>query len=156
VRPRSYLLIALFAFFVAVTGSDLFARLSIGHLSLPGAVREHVEWVGATFIGVLLLLAPFMVVAIIGAITNERARTRSAVTLFVVALLALLYFYFGAFQAAEEAMLGEQWTAATLSIGLLPFFIGIPIVLLTAVAAALAVGFDRQPSTQANSKPENS
>jgi hypothetical protein len=138
------LLIALLVFFVAVTGSDLFARITIGQRSLMGAVGEHVEWAGLTLIGLLLLLAPFLVVALICAIANKRARTRSAVTIFVAALIALFYFYFGAFQMAERALLDAQWTAAALSIGLLPFFVGIPAVLLTAIAAALAMGFDRR------------
>lgn len=145
-RARTYLLIALPAFLVAVTGSDLFARMSIGHLSPGQAVLEHLEWLGATLIGVVLLLAPFPAVALIGAITNERARTRSAASIFAASLLALLYFYFGAFQSAEQAMLDERWTAAALSIGLLPFFIGVPTVVLTAAAAVIAVGFDRRPS----------
>jgi hypothetical protein len=145
-RARTYLLIALLAFLVAVTGSDLFARMTIGHLSPGQAVLEHLEWLGVTLIGVALLLAPFLAVALIGAIANTRARTRSAASIFSASLLALLYFYFGAFQSAEQAMLEGQWTAAALSIGLLPFFVGIPTVALTAAAAAMAAGFDRRPS----------
>lgn len=143
-RSRTYFLIALLAFFVAATGSDLFARITIGQRSLGGAVSEHIEWAGMTLIGLLLLLAPFLVVALICATANKRARTRSAVTIFAAALIALLYFYFGAFQAAERAVLDAHWTAAALAIGLLPFFVGIPAVLLTATAAALAAGFDRR------------
>lgn len=143
-RSRTFLLIALLMFLVAVTGSDLFARISIGHLSLMGAVSEHIEWAAMTLIGLLLLLAPFLVVALICAIANKRARARSAVTIFAAALITLLYFYFGAFQAAERAVLNAHWTAAALSIGLLPFFVGTPTVLLTAAAAALAASFDRR------------
>jgi hypothetical protein len=149
VRPRTFLLIALLVFFVAVTGSDLFARITIGQRSLMGAVSEHIEWAGMTLIGLLLLLAPFLIVALICAITKKQARTRSAVTIFAAALITLLYFYFGAFQAAERAVLNAHWTAAALSIGLLPFFVGIPTVLLTAAAAVLAASFDRRlPQTR--------
>jgi hypothetical protein len=149
VRSRTYLLIALLVFFVAVTGSDLFARITIGQRSLMGAITEHIEWAGMTLVGLLLLLAPFPVVGLICAIANKRARTRSAVAIFAAAMIALLCFYFGAFQMAERALLDAHWTAAALSIGLLPFFIGIPAVLLTAIAAALAASFDQHlPQTR--------
>lgn len=145
-RFRIYLLISLAAFLVAVTGSDIYAHISIGGLSSAQAIQAHLDWVGMTLVGLVILLMPFVGVAFVSAAANGRLRTRSAVTIFGISLLALLYFYFDGFQAAQQAMLDRKWTAAALSVGLLPFLIGIPTVVLAAAAAAMAMGFDRRPS----------
>jgi Na+/H+ antiporter NhaD/arsenite permease-like protein len=71
--------------------------------------------------------------------------------IFAVAMLTLLYFYFEGHQAAERAALQKMWTAAALSIGLLPFFIGGPVVLAVVGAGALAAKFDRRTSGRSRS-----
>lgn len=144
---RAYLLIATAAFVVAVTGSDMFARMRIGQLSFGHALGQHLEWVSMTIVGNLVLLAPFLAVGAICAIANHRARTRSAACLFGVALVFLTYFYFKGFQAAEQAMLDEHWTAAALSIGLLPFFVGAPFVLVVVGLGLAIVRIDRRVPT---------
>jgi hypothetical protein len=143
---KTYLAVALVAFVVVVTGSDLVARMTVSHLPLGEAVREHLEWVSLTLFGLLFLLAPFVCVAVICGKTNRKARTRSVGTIFATSILALAYFYFGGFQAAEQSMVAERWTAAALSIGLLPFFIGLPLILLSLGAALAASRFDPLPA----------
>src|SRR4051794_9947278 len=125
-RGLTYLSIAIVAFAAAVTGSDLFARMTIGQLSFSEAVREHLEWASVTLAGLLLLLAPFVLLAMICAKAHTKVRLRSIVCIFGASLLALIYFYFDGFQGAEQAMLHHRWTAAALSVGLLPFFVGLP------------------------------
>jgi hypothetical protein len=142
---KTYLAIAMVAFVAAVTGSDLVARMTVGDLPFREAFKEHLEWASLTLVGLLSLLAPFVCVAVICGKTNVKARTRSVGAIFVSSLLALGYFYFGAFQAAEQAMLDERWTAAAFSIGLLPFFVGLPLVLLSLGAALTAARFDPRP-----------
>ncbi|MEZ0243342.1 MAG: hypothetical protein ACAH11_08210 [Sphingomonas sp.] len=145
-KTRFYLLIAFLAFIASVTISDLIARMTIGGDSLATAFIEHAQWDWETAIGVLLLLIPFAGVALICAAANQRVRTRSAVAIFGVSLAILAYFYFDGFQAAQQAMVQERWTAATLSIGLLPFFIGLPLLAVTVVAAVVAMSVDRRPA----------
>ncbi|WP_310468134.1 hypothetical protein [Sphingomonas sp.] len=139
---KIYLTIAFIAFVAAVTGSDLVARMTIGQLSLGEAISEHLEWASLTLIGILFLLAPFLCVAIMCAKAQRKTRARSVTVIFGASLIALMYRYFDAFQAAEQAMLGERWTAAALSIGLLPFFVGLPVVLLAFGATVIASRFD--------------
>ena len=86
--------------------------------------------------------APFPLIAALCAKTDKKARTRSVVGNFGISLLVLMYWYFGAFRAAERAMLDERWTAAALSVGLLPFFVGLPVVVVATGAAVLASRFD--------------
>jgi hypothetical protein len=143
---KVYLPVALVIFLAATTGADLIARTTIAGEPFDVALGEHLYYAGVQFVGTLLLLAPFVAVAFLCNRAEKRARTCGVVFIFVVAMLTLLYFYFDAYQGAERALLAEKWTAAALSIGLLPFFIGAPVVLIVAGAGALAAKFDRRMS----------
>ena len=144
---KIYLPVAVAVFLAATTGADLIARTSVGGQPFAAALREHLHWAAVQFVGTLLLLAPFIAVAFVCARTEKQARDRSVALIFTVAMLALLYFYFQGYQASERAMLDKMWTAATLSIGLLPFFIGVPVVLTVMGAGALAAKLDRRVSS---------
>ncbi len=139
---RAYLLIATGVFLAAVTGSDLIARMTIAGNPLSIALTEHLNslWIG----GILFLSAPFVGVAFICGAANKWAKTRSVVALFFTAMAVLAYFYFGGFQASQQALLDSKWTAAALSIGLLPFFIGLPLLGVTAIVAAILAHVDRR------------
>ena len=143
-KTTAYLLIALVAFFAAVTGSDLFARTTIAGDSFGYAVAEHLR--SLEIVGIVILFVPFGGTALICGLANKRAKTRSVATIFCISMLVLGYFYFGGFQAAQHALLEKKWTAAALSVGLLPFFIGIPMLALVAIAAAVVARTDRQPA----------
>lgn len=144
ISSRTYLVTALLVFVASVTGSDLFARTTIAGEAFTLAMTEHLRWASMTIVGLLFLFAPFAVTALICSSLNKRARTRSAVLVFSVALATLVYFYFGGFQAAQRAVLERKWTAAALSVGLLPFFIGIPLVTAVGVAALIVARVDRR------------
>ena len=146
---KAYLVIATVVFIAAVTGSDLIARMTIGGTTLDVAIGEHLHWASLTIVGVVFLFAPFGGVALICGAANRRAKTRSAVALFVVAMAMLAHFYFGGFQASQQAMLDKKWTAAALSIGLLPFFVGLPLLGIAAIVAAILARDDRRQATQA-------
>jgi hypothetical protein len=143
---RIYLPVAAVVFLAATTGADLVARTSIGGQPFAAALHEILYWAGVELVGTMLLLAPFVAVAFVCALVEKQSRTRSASPIFAIAMLTLLYFYFQGHQAAEHAALQKMWTAATLSIGLLPFFIGVPVVLAAMAMGALAARFDRRKS----------
>ncbi len=90
---KASLLIATGVFTAAVTGSDLFARMTIARSSLDIALAEDLHWVSATVAGIVFLFAPFLGVAFICGSANTRTKTRSAIALFVVVLTVLDYFY---------------------------------------------------------------
>ena len=145
-KLKIYLPAALVTFLAATTGADLYAKTTIASEPLDVALRDHLYWAAEQFIGTLLLLAPFVAVALFCACIERQARSRSIGLIFTAAMLTLLYFYFQGHLAAERAMLAKMWTAAALSIGLLPFFIGVPVVLAVIGAGALAVKFDHRTS----------
>lgn len=144
---KAYLTVAVVVFFAATSGADIIAKTSISGDTFLVALREHFYWAGMQFVGTMFLLAPFIAVAMTCGVAERRARSRWVIAIFFVAMSVLLYFYFEGYQAAEHAMLREMWTAATLSVGLLPFFIGIPVVLAAIGAGAIAAVLDpRMPA----------
>lgn len=143
---KVYLALAVAVFLAATTGADIVARTSVAGETFQAALQEHFDWGPVQFIGTLLLLAPFVAVAFVSASVEKTARRRSAVLIFGVAMLALLYFYFQGHQGAQHALMKKKWTAAALSVGLLPFFIGVPVVLAAIGAGAVAAKFDRRMS----------
>ena len=135
---RWFLALAAVAFLIATTGSDVFARVTIGGEALSKAFSEHFYWAGVQFTGTLMLLAPFGFLAVIASWVQERTNAWKAVALFVVPTAYLVYSYFEGYQASQLAMLDKRWTAATMSIGFLPFAAA-AVVLLTWLAALFLV-----------------
>lgn len=124
----------------ATVGSDILARMWIGGETLAAASSEHLHYALGSWVGTIFLLAPFLVVGCVSAAFQRQKDVRSAGVISTVGLMPLSYFYFQGYQAAQYALAEERWTAAALSIGLLPFAVGIPVVLLVAFAALIALG----------------
>ena len=143
-KMRLYLLIAVVAFVVVVTGSNLSAHMTIANETFGKAFSQHLEWASDTNLGVAFLFAPFGGSALICGFANKSAKTRTIAAIFFASIAILGYFYFQGFQASEHAMLDKRWTAAALSIGSLPFFIGIPLLMALTIAAVIAARVDRQ------------
>jgi hypothetical protein len=127
------------AFLVGTLVADVLAHVRVAGETWAQAMRSHLEWVGLTLIGELLLLAPFLGAALICRSLSKRGLPKIAVTLFVFAMATLVYFYFEGFHAAQVALRDRMWTVATLSVGLLPFFVGIPTVGAVGIAAKAAL-----------------
>jgi hypothetical protein len=148
-KPHTYYLFAVAGAIAATAGSDILARMSIADETFASAGSEHLHYALDGWLGTIFLMAPFGAVGWVSAAFHKRARPRTAFMIFALGLLPLIYFYFDGYQAAQQALADEQWTAAALSVGLLPFFIGIPVMLLVAVAAAVALGVESQRSDHA-------
>ena len=83
-----------------------------------------------------MLLAPF-VFLVFGAPHFALGGSRARQLLMVgVGLVALTAFYFNGFVGAEHALRARKWTAAALSVGLLPFM---SIFLMVAVWVAVII-----------------
>jgi hypothetical protein len=143
---RWFLALAAVAFLIATTGSDVFARVTIGDQTLTKAVSEHFYWAGVQLVGTLMLLAPFGFLAVIASWVQDRTNTRIAVALFAIPTLYLIYSYFEGYQASQIALLDERWTAATLSVGFLPFAAA-PIVLLAWLVGLILVRLTRKKTS---------
>ncbi len=134
--PKTYLLTGILAFVASVTGSDIVARMVVAGSDPATALADHLEWAMLTPIGLIFLLLPFAGVTLICAAVSERSRSATAV-LYAIAIAVLACTYFDGFMTSHQAMLDGRWTAAALSIGLMPLFAGLPVLLAVALTAAL-------------------
>ncbi|MGX7895078.1 hypothetical protein [Tsuneonella sp. HG222] len=143
---RIYLPIGFAVFVAATTGADVFARMTIAGESLGVALGEHLYWAGVQVVATLLLLAPFIGIPFLCHLVEKKARRRGVIGIFSMAMIALFFFYFQGYQGAQVALLEGKWTASTLSVGLLPFFIGLPVFIAACGVGALAIELDPRKS----------
>lgn len=99
------------------------------------ALRNALVVAARGLIGTMVLMAPFFVLAYLAVWVARKASVLLAAIVFVPPVAVLEWYYHWGYVAAEHALLQKKWTAAALSIGLLPFFVGVP-----AVAAAVVLG----------------
>jgi hypothetical protein len=147
---RLYLIAAVVAFFIATTGSDVFARMMIGGQTLGGAFSEHFHWAGVQLIGTLMLFAPFGFLAVIGSWVEEKTTRWKGLAMFGVPTAYLVYTYFGGYQDSQLFLLEKKWTAATLSVGFLPFH-AVPVIVFAWLVGLVLTRLTRaDPEPQAN------
>jgi biotin transporter BioY len=109
-------------------GFDALARVQVGAQSLPKAVSDTSHYLFVEPLGLLLPFAPFAAVAwICGSLA--RISWQRAIGLFAVCMVVFAYMYFVGHSNSQLYMQHRKWTAASLAVGLIPFW-SIPIVLI--------------------------
>ena len=93
------------------------------------ALREALPWLVEP-LSWLFLFAPFIALAFVSACFSGWAKARGIIATFALGLGVLCYFYIDQHYWAQEALQQERWTASALAVGLVPFFIGIPVFLV--------------------------
>ena len=118
---------ALFA--AATAGSDVIARVTTGGQALSKAIAEHLYYAGTQPAGTALLLLPFLLLGGMSASLAARKGFDRGLAVFLLGTLLLSLMYFSGYQDSQGYMNRRMWTAATLSVGLLPFK-SVPVLLL--------------------------
>jgi hypothetical protein len=133
-RPRLLFgILSMLCFFVSTNGFDTLARVLVAHQPFGAALNESGYYAIIQPIGTLMLAAPFLVAGLLSVAVLRRADLVKASLFFVVVVAILDWFYFLGYWNAQHAILERKWTAASLSIGLLPF-ISIPVIIIAAIA----------------------
>jgi hypothetical protein len=138
-RARLHALFALLGvvcFIVATTGFDVIARMGVAGEPLRTAVTQSLHYMFTQPIGTLMLLAPFIGATVLSAEVAKTSNMAIAWIFFglVAGVLGSLYFF--GHWGAQVALEQRQWTAAALSVGMLPF-LSIPVLLVAAVGAGV-------------------
>jgi hypothetical protein len=131
-RDRPYLAFFAFAallFLAATLGSDIVARTTVGGEGLGKAITEHAYYAFVQPIGTAMLLAPFLLLGWMSASLAKRKRFDGGLGVFLLGALLLGFIYFIGYQDSQSYMKQRMWTAATLSVGLLPFK-SVPLLLI--------------------------
>lgn len=121
---------------IAHVGSEVFARLWVGRNTALEAVSEASYYAATQPLGTATLLAPFVLLAWMTGSLAAKKTLKSGMVLFSAGAVAISLLYFGGHMGAEQAMQHRKWTAAALSVGLLPFQ-SIPVLLVILVIRLL-------------------
>ncbi len=122
------------ALFVAATlGSDVVARTTVGGEGAWQAASQHMYYALIQPIGTAMLLAPFLLLGWMGASAARRKGFDAGLAVFLLGMLLLGFMYFSGYQDSQALMKERKWTAATLSVGLLPFKSILPLLVCLAL-----------------------
>jgi hypothetical protein len=138
-RDRSHILffcLAVGVFVVAHIGFEIIARLWIGHSAAWEAVSETLYYAAIQPLGTVMLLAPFVLLGWMAGSLAKKQTMKRGNFLFVGGVVPLSLIYLRGHIGAEQAMQLHQWTAAAVSIGLIPFQ-SIPVLAVVLVTRLL-------------------
>ena len=128
--------LATVAFILSTTVADVVARVSVGGEPVGEALSESFGSAGIPVLGLVMIAVPFVALAWVGVHLALRNAFWWGLLLAFVGMSCLVLLYFQGFHYSQVAILQRKWTAAALSVGLIPFFYGVPITLL-----AIAIRF---------------
>jgi hypothetical protein len=131
-----FVIASLLCFLGATNGFEVLASVSLTEAPVFSALRESIHTSLSQPIGSLLLAAPFLCVGIVATKLAKHVGLFQAKIFFVFSVVALGALYLSGYWAAQQALLAQKWTAAALSVGLLPFQ-----SILILVLAAFPAGF---------------
>jgi MFS family permease len=136
-RPYlTFLALAIGAFAFADIGFEIFARVWIDRNTIGKATSETLYYWATQPTGTAMLLAPFLLLGWMAASLARKRTFNRGLLLFGIGVVALGALYFVGHIGAEQAMHDRKWTAAALSVGLLPFQ-SIPVLFLALVTRLL-------------------
>jgi hypothetical protein len=139
---RTPVVVALGVGVFTIVAAGAYAKASVAREPFLSATVSAVRDLASQPVGTLLLLAP---VALFGfAVARSAPGDLLRAWWFIMAfcLLPVVGLYMNGFGGAEQALRQGKWTAATLSVGLLPFAASLAVLgslVVVAVARALVL-----------------
>lgn len=125
----AFIAAAIILFFAVDLAADVLARISIEGQSIELAAREHLYYASVQVPGTVFLSLPYVGLAFIG-LPVLRRRGALAGVLFLLCGVALLGGVYGfGYQQSALAMVARHWTAAALTMGMMPI-LSVPVLLL--------------------------
>jgi hypothetical protein len=109
------------AFLVSTVCADVFVRTRFGAQDFLKAANEHFYYAFLQPVGTAMLLAPFLLLAWMSASLAKRRGDQRGFGLFALGSALLCVLYFSGYYGSQTYMERRLWTAAALSVGLLPF-----------------------------------
>ena len=108
-------------FFCSILIFDAVGRITYRNEVFIEAVKETLYYLTVQPIGTLMLFAPYFILGVVSAKAAKKHNLRKGWFLFVCGLISLSYIYYNGYIASSYYMELKKWTAASLSVGMLPF-----------------------------------
>jgi hypothetical protein len=131
----AFIALACLAFIVSTIVFGALAKVIVAGDTIEHALSEHLHYM--TIVGSLVLLSPFLALAGIGVGFRNKRGAKFGFVAFFAGLIPLMGLYWFGYIGSEEALLNRKWTAAALSVGLLPFQ-SVVVLIVVLVGAAWA------------------
>ena len=126
-----FISVALLLFVLATVGFGVYAHVAIRGDTYDHALSEYLHYANEQLIGSALLLLPFLLLGLMAAAFFTRRSSIYGIVIFLIGAAILVALYYEGHMGAEAAMTQRHWTAAALSVGLLPFQgAGVLVILL--------------------------
>lgn len=116
-----FLAVTLVGYVICDVGFGVYARIKIQNLSIYQSIMEKLYYSAIQPLGTMMMMAPFLFLGGISASFAQKNNISIAFLLFLITFSVLGYMHFLGHMNSEMYMLEKKWTAASLSIGLLPF-----------------------------------
>jgi hypothetical protein len=140
----AFLLVALLGGVISTNGFHIAVSVLISSQPVGSATFESFRLSFEQPVGTVLLLAPHFVVGLIAYRIGRLSGLWLGQAYYAFGWLTLAALYWVGYSSAEHALMEEKWTAAALSIGLLPFQ-SVPLLLVLSIVGA-AILWKTQPS----------
>lgn len=147
-RLASYVGLSVVSFVGGMTGWRIIALISSAIGSADARPKTASLPIPTGIPEIVAMAAPYGAVAVLGMTIQARTGGRGGPALFGTATSILVVGYCLGFDAAEQALRARAWTAAALTIGLIPYAIGLPVVILATAAGAVLLVRDRRSGSR--------
>ncbi|MEW6333294.1 MAG: hypothetical protein AB1558_03420 [Thermodesulfobacteriota bacterium] len=116
-----FLLFSLAGYVLCDVGFGVYAQIKAENISIYPSLIEKLYDRATQPLGTIMMMAPFLFLGGISASFAQKNRIPIAISLFLITFSVLGYMYFLGHMHYEMHILEKKWTAASLSLGLLPF-----------------------------------
>lgn len=137
--PRLYLhygILSGLCFLAATNGFEILASVMLTEAPTFAAALASFHRSLSQPVGSLLLALPFFAVGILAANLAKDVGSIQAKVCFIFSVMGLGALYLSGYWAAQQALVAQKWTAAALSVGVLPVK-SIFVLMLAGIVASL-------------------
>lgn len=124
---------ALGAAALSIVGFNVLARIAVGGEPGGRALLDTIHTIMSQPVASAMLGLPFFLAAILGVELERLSNRRTGSTIFFACLAGIVVIYLAGYWAAQQSLVAKNWTAASLTIGLMPFK-SLGVLLLGALA----------------------
>ncbi len=112
---------ALGAAALCIVSFNVLARIAIGGEAFGRALLDTIHTVMSQPVASAMLGLPFFAAAVLGVEVERLANRRTGSTIFFACLAGIVAIYLAGYWSAQQSLATKSWTAASLTIGLMPF-----------------------------------
>lgn len=155
---KKYVTVADFLFFglIVIVSADVSSRITVANESFGHALSQSIYYLAIQPIGTILLLVPFGLTG--SASFANKGNRLFKWFIFLLCFIPISALYFVGYNDGQVALKKHAWTAAALSVGLMPL-LSLPIIgiglIIAMTTSALIEKLKSKSKVELHKLPEN-